>query len=237
MDDINPARKNDSRDTRTWEGDAARPVEGRDMLSEARSTSQADDPVSALDPEATPSDYSMEEIERGENPLDDEMAMLVDPSMGEERMSSNLDVLDLDSSWRVEGEEPDFMQSPGATDMIESIEEGEPYFPPTDPPLTTRPLVNAGIQGGFAATSLEEQNDDFDHPLRLRTNDEDIEERVRFALASDAYTSDLNIEVEVADGVVSLHGMVRSIEDIEQAEQVVGSVQGVEEVEEDLEIV
>ena len=37
--------------------------------------------------------------------------------------------------------------------------------------------------------------------------------------------------------MVYLTGKVRSLEDIEQAEQVAGSVPGVEEVEEELEIV
>jgi hypothetical protein len=179
----------------------------------------------------------MEEIEAGQTPLDDDMGLLVDPGLGREQMSTNPDVLNLDASWRQEGEEPDFMDSPGTTDMIESIEEGEPYFPPTDPPLRVEGRENADILGGFAATSLEEPDESEDHPLRLLTNDEEIAERVRYALAADAYTTDLNIEVEVEDGVVSLHGKVRSLDDIEQAEQVAGSVPGVEEVQEDLEIV
>ena len=39
--------------------------------------------------------------------------------------------------------------------------------------------------GGFAATSLEEPTEEVDHPLRLQTNDEEIAERVLYALASD----------------------------------------------------
>jgi osmotically-inducible protein OsmY len=54
---------------------------------------------------------------------------------------------------------------------------------------------------------------------------------------TDAYTTDLNIEVEVEDGVVYLHGTVGSLDDVEQAEQIAGSVPGVVEVDEDLEIV
>jgi hypothetical protein len=180
----------------------------------------------------------MRDIYEGDTPLDEEMDSLIDPSMESERMSTNPDVLDLDSSWRVEGEEPDFMDEPGTTDMIEAVEEGEIYFPPTDPPLRTDdPLEGVDVLGGFAATSLEEPSDTMDHPLRLQTNDEEIAERVRYALRADAYTTDLNIEVEVEDGTVLLHGKVRSLDDIEQAEQIAGSVPGVEEVEEDLEIV
>jgi hypothetical protein len=207
------------------------------MPSEERVQSPPQDPVNAVNPMATPSDYSMREINEGQTPLDDELDLLVDPSIGPERMSNNPDVLDLDSSWRQEGEEPDFMDSPGTTDIIESVEEGEPYFPPTDPVIRRERRENADVLGGFAATSLEEPSESEDHPLRLMTNDEEIAEQVRYALAYDAYTADLNIEVEVEDGVVFLHGRVGSLEDIEQAEQIAGSVPGVEEVQEDLEIV
>ena len=235
------ARDEDSRDNRTHPGEAARPIENRDVYAEGRTVMpDAQDPANAVNPAATPSDYSLLDIERGETPLDDEMEQLVDPSMGRERMSNNMDVLDLDSTWIAESEEPDFAGSPGATDMIEAIEEGEPYFPPTDSPIRTEDpqgISGASVLGGFAATSLEEPTEEVEHPLRLQTNDEEIAERVRYALASDAYTADLNIEVAVEDGVVYLTGTVTSLDDIEQAEQVAGSVPGVEEVDEELEIV
>ncbi|MEO6456853.1 MAG: BON domain-containing protein [Chloroflexia bacterium] len=216
MDDKQSARDHDSCDTRTGEGERANPTVQRD----------------------TPSDYTMRQIGEGNTPLDEEMDSLIDPSMEDEEMSANPDVLNLDSTWRVEGEEPDFMGDPGATDLIEAVEEGEPYFPPTDPPLRTDDgLQGVEIPGGLAATSLEEPGDTMDQPLRLQTNDEEVAERVRYALLADAYTTDLNIEVEVEGGTVLLHGKVRSLDDIEQAEQIAGSVPGVEEVEEDLEIV
>lgn len=238
MDENQAARDQDSRDSRTGEGQRADSRIQRDTLSEVRSLAQAQDPVNAVNPRATPSDYTMRDIEQGNTPLDEEMDSLVDPDMGGERMSTNPDVLDLDSSWRVEGEEPDFMDSPGTTDMIESIEEGEPYFPPTDPPVRMDDaLEGVEVLGGFSATSLEEPVEVEDDPLRLQTNDEEVAERVRYALMADAYTTDLNIEVEVEDGTVYLHGKVGSLNDIEQAEQIAGSVPGVDEVEEDLEIV
>lgn len=238
MDERQPAQNEASRDARTGEGTREHSPEGRDVYAETSVNAPAQDPVNAVDASATPSDYSMLEIERGETPLDEDMEAMVDPGIGIEPMSTNPDVLDLDGSWRVEGEEPDFMEDPGTTDMIEAIEEGEPYFPPTDPPLRFDDrLDNVAVLGGFAATSMEEPTDTVDHPLRLRTNDEEIIERVRYALLADGYTSDLNIEVEAEDGVVYLHGQVRSLDDIEQAEQVAGSVPGVEEVQEDLEIV
>ena len=235
MDDTG-AGHHDSHDTRTQEGEAARPVELRDVTNEMRVEAPPQDPVDAVKPTAMPSSFTMDDIEEGDTPLDEEIDAMVDPGLGRERMSTNPDVLDLDSSWREESEEPDFMQDPGTTDIIESVEEAEPYFPPTDPPLRPARLQNAEVLGGFSITSLESPREPEEEPLRVM-GDEEIAERVRYALASDAYTSDLNIEVEVEDGVVYLHGRVTSLEDIEQAEQVAGNVAGVDEVQEDLEIV
>ena len=237
MDEQSRARHEDSRDSRTWEHETPHSVEHRDTPGEAIVEAVPDDVVSAVYPMARPTEFTIEEIEEGETPVDEEIELMVDPGIGRERISSNPDVLELDSDWREEGEEPDFMYDPGTTDVIESIEEGEPYFPPTDPPRRRERRENVAVLGGFAATSLEEPTEPEDHPLRVQLNDEELAERVRYALASDAYTADLNIEVEVQDGVVYLHGQVGSLDDIEMAEEVAGSVPGVEEVQEDLEIV
>lgn len=234
--DSSSGSHHDSRDSRTQQDEAAHPVERRDTPSERRSSTPPQDPVNAVNPQARPSSFSMDDIDEGDTPLDEEMDMLIDPDVSSDRMSTNRDVLDLDSSWRVESEEPDFMGDPGTTDIIQAVEEAEPYFPPTDPPMRAGGLQNAEIMGGFAVTSLEEPMDDNDDPLRL-SGDDEIAELVRHALLSDAYTADLAIDVEVEDGVVYLHGRVTSLEDIDQAEQVAGSVAGVEEVQEDLEIV
>ncbi len=237
MENSNSARHNDTRDARTQEGESAHPVERRAGLDEL-ATTPADDPVLAADPWASPSSYSLKDIDEGDTPRDEEMDQLIDPTFGRENMgNTNLDVLDLDPSWLVEGEEPDFMDSPGTSDIIEAVEEGEPYVPPIDPPLTTRPLTNASMRGGFSTGADEELDDTEDEPLRVRGGDEDIAARVIRALRLDAYTTDLNIDVEVEDGVVYLTGKVRSLEEVERAEEVAGSVLGVEEVEEDLEIV
>ncbi|MEO5952536.1 MAG: BON domain-containing protein [Chloroflexia bacterium] len=237
MENSNSARHDDTRDARTQDGEAARPAEYRAMLNEVLGA-QPDDPVTAADSSASPSSYTLEEIDEGDTPRDEEIDQFIDPTFGRERMgNTNLDVLDLDPSWLVESEEPDFMDDPGTSDIIEAIEEGEPYVPPIDPPLTTRPLSNAGVRGGFSIGSDEELDDTEDEPLRVRSGDEDITDRVIRALRLDAYTTDLNIDVEVADGVAYLTGKVRSLEEVERAEEVAGSVPGVEEVEEDLEIV
>jgi hypothetical protein len=165
------------------------------------------------------------------------MDRMIDPSLGRERLSTNMDVLDLDRSWIQESEEPDFSDDPGTGDIIAVVEGEETYFPPVDPPIRAGRNQNASIVGGFSGTSLEDPVEPEDHPSQVQANDDELTEQVMYALAADSYTADLNIEVEVTDGVVYLHGKVGSLEDIEQAEQVAGSVPGVEDVEEDLEIV
>jgi translation elongation factor EF-1beta len=195
------------------------------------------DPVNAVNPRTTPSDFTIDDIDEGDTSLDEGIDRLIDPSLGNERLSNNLDVLDLDRSLIIESEEPDFTGDPGTTDVIAAVEDEGAYFPPTDPPLGLGGFANPNVLGGFADTSLEEPIEPEDHPLRVQGNDEEIAEQVRYALAADAYTADLNIDVEVEYGVVYLHGKVGSIDDIEQAEQIAGSVPGVEDVEEDLEIV
>ncbi len=122
MDEQNRARHEDSRDSRTWEHETPHSVEHRDMPGEAIVEAAPDDAVSAVYPMARPTEFTIEEIEEGETPVDDEIELMVDPSIGRERISSNPDVLELDSDWREEGEEPDFMYDPGTTDVIESIE-------------------------------------------------------------------------------------------------------------------
>ncbi|HMA37464.1 MAG TPA: BON domain-containing protein [Chloroflexia bacterium] len=72
---------------------------------------------------------------------------------------------------------------------------------------------------------------------RLKYNDDELAEKVTHALRNDAYTTDLDIDVEVEDGIVYLRGRVNSLDDVEQAEEVAGRVDGVVDVEEELEII
>jgi hypothetical protein len=240
--DENRTDFDDSRDVRTGEGahprgDRVGPPLTSEVTDGEAGPASGEDPVNAVNRYARPSDFTMEEIDEGDTPLEDEMGQLIDPSLGRERMSTNMDVLDLDSSWIEESEEPDFSDDPGTADVIAVVEEGETYFPPVDPPLRADRNQGARIVGGFSAESLEEPGEPEDHPQRVQMSDDELLEQVQYALAADSYTGDLNIEVEVIDGVAYLHGKVGSLDDIEQAEQVAGSVPGVEDVEEDLEIV
>src|SRR5437016_5406134 len=120
--DENSADVDDSRDARTGEGSRPRGDRvGPPITSGVNNGSipmSAEDPVSAANPNARPSDFTMEEINEGDTPLDEGMDRLIDPSLGRERLSTNMDVLDLDGSWIEESEEPDFPDDPGTTDVL-----------------------------------------------------------------------------------------------------------------------
>lgn len=149
------------------------------------------------------------------------------------------DVLSLDPDLLVDAEEPDFQEDAGTTDVMLAVEEGLTYIPAMDPVVMTDEDSDEGLEvvGGFASDSLEAPLTQDQGPARLRRSDEELAEAVTRALRADGYTTDLNIEVEVEDGVVYLRGQVTSLEDIGQAEEVAGRVPGVEDVEEELEIV
>ena len=63
-----------------------------------------------------------------------------------------------------------------------------------------------------------------------------LAEAVRSALQEDLPTVGQDIEVEVVDGVVRLHGRVAYLEDAEAAEAVSSQVPGVRYVQDDLDI-
>src|SRR5438270_7732357 len=96
------------------------------------------------------------------------------------RRSPKDDVLELGAEYLVESEEGDFTGDAGATDVITVVEDGETYFPPTDPvvaPSTTSP-DGLEVRGGFARTSLDEPREARIDPTRLKLNDDEIVENV-----------------------------------------------------------
>jgi osmotically-inducible protein OsmY len=121
-------------------------------------------------------------------------------------------------------------------DIDQEISEGEEsYVPPVDPPSDGADE----IIGGFQTTSMdpEEAVDTGGRSdLITASPDELIRDRVLHELREDAATTNLQIEVEVASGVVRLRGTVDDIEDAENAEEVATRVEGVEEVSEELKL-
>jgi len=130
---------------------------------------------------------------------------------------------------------PDFTSETGTDDFMEAVSEAEPYIPPTDPVVKSdRSTDGIEILGGFAETA-DEDAALVNLPGAPRGDDE-IREAVLSALHRDASTTDLNIDVEVEQGVVYLRGTVATLEDADMAESVAARVPGVEEVQEELEV-
>jgi osmotically-inducible protein OsmY len=127
--------------------------------------------------------------------------------------------------------EPDFSGAIGTSDAEEATTEAIPYFPATDP--VVRPTDDdqrLSFVGGFGATSLD--IDESDRRVRQRTDD-DIARDVMRELREDALTTDLQVDVEVRQGVVYLRGQVPTLDDAENAEAVAGNVDAVTEVQEE----
>lgn len=106
-------------------------------------------------------------------------------------------------------------EEPVQDDALESVEEAEPYFPPTDPVMGEAPL-GVDDAGG--------------------TGDEALAERVRRELAEDATTTDLDIEVDVREAVATLRGRVPELADTDDALAVAGRVPGIVDVVDELEV-
>ncbi len=104
------------------------------------------------------------------------------------------------------------------------------YVPPIDP-------VRDGweVIGGFQSDSLESVEVERS-ALDGLPGDEALADAVRRELREDSTTTALNIQVEVRNGVVHLHGTVDDLEDVENAEAVASVVPGIVEVREELEI-
>jgi hypothetical protein len=139
----------------------------------------------------------------------------------------------------VEGAEPEFSGDIGTTDPIEAVEEGEPYFPPTDPVITTRTRGDEGVEvlGGTTPTSMDElQPEGPAATTAPQPGDEQLREAVLRELREDALTTDLRIDVHVRNGVARLFGTVPTLDDAEAAEEVAARVDLVTEVWDELEV-
>ena len=121
---------------------------------------------------------------------------------------------------------------PVETDPTESVEEAEPYFPPTDPVLRVDDKGETQIAGGFGSGEPIEQRP------RAATGDvppdEALEDLVHRALRLDASTAHLHLKVGVQQGVVRLQGAIEDESDAENAVAVAGDVPGVVDVTDEL---
>jgi osmotically-inducible protein OsmY len=131
--------------------------------------------------------------------------------------------------------EPDFTGNVGTTDAQLATEEGETYFAAVDP--VVRPTNDAqelDVVGGFAESSL-----DPDDPATVFADpDDELAQAIRRELREDAATADLapTIRVAVRNRIVTLRGVVETVEDAEEVEAVAARVGGVAEVREELDV-
>jgi osmotically-inducible protein OsmY len=122
-----------------------------------------------------------------------------------------------------------------AGESVEEDQEGDVFFAPTDPVLTTDERGQTQVLGGFSPTSDSDITVERS-ALDERYGDEAIADAVRRELREDAATTDLRLEVEVRNGVVRLRGTVQDVVDAENAEEVAARVPGVAEVLEELRV-
>ena len=162
---------------------------------------------------------------------DDDERAGSDESGGSDGEQEREDVISLDAS---------FTDDPGTTNVIDVVEEGATYFPPTDPP-TGRADDNDGftVLSGFADSSTDTFSANADEPeddsRRVPTDDE-LADIVRRELREDALTTDLAIRVSARGSTVILRGEVDTLEDAENAEAIANEVPSVVEVREELTI-
>ena len=130
---------------------------------------------------------------------------------------------------------PDFTADVGTDDSLEAASEAEPYTPPTDPVIGTsgNQADDVEILNGFAESADQSGMHD---PRSIPRGDEELVDAVRGALRLDAATTDLDILVTANDGVVTLRGLVQSLDEADMAESVAASVTGVDEVVDELQV-
>lgn len=135
---------------------------------------------------------------------------------------------------RVREAEPEIMDR-FVTDITHTLEDAQPFFPPTDPVVALGPH-GPEVRGGFSATSMDQVSEDVvtNGPEAGPPGDEAIADDVRRELSEDAMTAHLQIGVAVRNGVVTLRGTVSDLEDADAAEEVASRVPGVAEVRDDL---
>lgn len=130
-------------------------------------------------------------------------------------------------------EDEPFME-PTEEHVTEAVENGEPYFPPTDP-VVREGNAQAEIVGGFADTSMSDR-------VALRPSgsggapDGELVDAVRRELRRDASTSELDLAIDVREGIVTLRGRVMDLADSDSALAVAGRVPGIVDVVDEIEV-
>jgi hypothetical protein len=130
------------------------------------------------------------------------------------------------------------LRSGETDDPAEAAEEGLTYVAPTDPPLTATDTGEPRIAAGFGSSALDDEPYDADHHSEPLTRDDEVSERVREAIRSDAATSQYadDLDVETDGRVVILRGTVADLDDEDSIVAVAERVAGISQVVDELEV-
>ena len=117
-------------------------------------------------------------------------------------------------------------------------EPDRPYFPPTDPVIKPNPASSQGLEvvGGFEPTASDDVGLVGETVTGPMPGDSQIQEAVIRELREDAMTTDLTLEVIVREGDVTLRGKVSSLEESDAAVEVASRVEGVGNVDDQIEV-
>jgi hypothetical protein len=120
-----------------------------------------------------------------------------------------------------------------------AAEEGLTWVPPVDPPVVADPddPQGARIAAGFG-TSAEDSPYDSSNRAELLTAEDDMEARIREALLADSATTQYadSLVIATRDATVAVRGVVDDLDDTDIIVEVIGRVEGVDEVIEELEV-
>jgi len=97
--------------------------------------------------------------------------------------------------------------------------------------------ADAGASLGSAGDDVSDDDEsDVEQSPHARLTDDEISVTVRRLLRSDSATRMLRIQVSTEDGVVTLRGMVQTLDDTDNAAEVAARANGVLDVIDDLEV-
>jgi BON domain len=122
-------------------------------------------------------------------------------------------------------------------DDVDDLMEDDDYTPEREISAATddTSIVPGGEDGAELPDDLDD-DDDVGQTTRGPITDDELTARVRRLLRIDAATSMLRIHVSTEDGVVTLRGMVQTLDDTDNAAEVASRVDGVLDVLDELEV-
>jgi hypothetical protein len=192
-------------------------------------------------------DKNLKELAADEEELEDvgaegfeEDAALVDnTAMVDQENYEGL--IDEDTDWEEDlatGALIDTQHGQGHTyNPTEAWDQGLTYTPPDDPPvLPGDNPQGVEIAAGFAPSMAQSNPDEEELPPGVDNNDDDLAEDIYVTLRNTSETSTLAdaIIIAVEDGLVTLTGTVETEADIALVYEVVSAVEGVVDIEIDL---